>query len=56
MCLRWNKSECRCECLINRKCGNKFWNPNSCKCEYRKKAALTEECEEINDKSTIKQC
>ena len=52
---KWNKHKCRCECLINKKCGNKFWNPNSCKCEYRKKAAylLTEECEEIIDNKTL---
>ena len=32
-----------------------FWNPNSCKREYRKKAAhlLTEECEEIIDNKTV---
>ena len=30
---KWNKNKCRCECLINKKCANKFWNPNSCKCE-----------------------
>ena len=34
---KWNKDKCRCECLIDKKCGNKFWGPNSCKCEYRKK-------------------
>ena len=32
---KWSKEKCRCECLVNKKCGNKFWNPNSCKCEYR---------------------
>ena len=21
---KWNKDKCRCECLINKKCGNKF--------------------------------
>ena len=49
---KWNKDKCRYECLINKKCGNKFWNPNSCKCEYIKEAAylLTEECKEIIDK------
>ena len=51
----WNKDKCRCECLINKKCGNKFWNLNSCKREHRKKAAhlLTEECEEITDDKTV---
>ena len=49
----WNKDKCRCECLINKTCGNKFWSPNSCKYEYRKKAALTEECEEIIDNKTL---
>ena len=28
-----NKDKCRCEFLIIKKCGNKFGNPNSCKCE-----------------------
>ena len=37
---KWNKSKCRCECLINKKCGNKFWNPNSYKYEYRKKQLI----------------
>ena len=52
---KWNKDKFRCECLINKKCGNKFWNTNSCKCEYRKKEAhlLTEECEEIIDNKTV---
>ena len=42
-------------CLINKNCGNKFWNPNSCKCDYRRKAAhlLTQECEEIIDNKTV---
>ena len=50
-----NKDKCRCECLINKKCSNKFWNPNSCKCEYRKKSAhlLAKECEEIIDNKTL---
>ena len=50
-----NKDKCRCECLINKKCGNNFvWNPSNCKCEYKKKAAyLTEECEEITDNKTV---
>ena len=39
-----NKNKCRCECLINKKCVNEFWNPNSCKCEYRAGHLLTEEC------------
>ena len=43
------------KCLINKKCGNKFWNPNSRKCEYRKKAShlLAEECEEIIDNKPV---
>ena len=51
-----NKDKCRCEYLINKKCGNNFvWNPNNCKCEYKKKAAhlSTEECEEIIDNKTL---
>ena len=53
---KWNKDNSRCECLINKKYGNKFWNPK------KKKATLTEECEEIIDNKTlliktiIKQC
>ena len=40
--------------MINKKCGNKFWNPNSCKCEYREKAArFAEECEKIIDNKTV---
>ena len=35
-----NKDQSRCECLINKKCGNTFWNPNNCKCEYRKKQLI----------------
>ena len=51
---KWNKEKARCECLINKKCGNKIWNPNSCKGEYRKKAALlAEESEEIIDNKTV---
>ena len=52
---KWNKGKCRYECLINEECGNKFWNPNSCKCEYRKKAAhlLAEKCEEIIDNKNV---
>ena len=46
---KWNKGKCRYESLINKKCGNKFWNPNSCKCEHRA-AQLTEKCQEINKK------
>ena len=47
-----NKDKCRCECLVNKRCGNKFWNPNSCKCEYRA-AQLTQECEEIIVNKTV---
>ena len=52
---KWNKDKCRCECLSNEKCDNKFvWNPSSCDCEYKKKAAhlLTEECKEIIQNKT----
>ena len=52
---KWSKDKCTCEVLISKKCGNKFWNPNSCKCEYRKKEAhlLTQECEETIDNKTL---
>ena len=52
---KWNKDRCRCECLINKECCNKFWNPNGCKCEYKKKAAhlLTEKCEEVVDNKIV---
>ena len=53
---KWSKDKCRCECLVNKKCDNKFvWNPSNCKWEYKKKAAhlLTEECEEIIDNKTV---
>ena len=53
---KWNKYKCRCECLVDKKCDNKFvWNPSNCKCEYKEKAAhaLTEECEEIFNNKTV---
>ena len=53
---KWNKDKCRCECLVDKKCDNKFvWNPSNCKYEHKKKAAhlLTEECEEINDNKIV---
>ena len=28
---KWNKNKCRCGYLINKKCGNKFWNSKNCK-------------------------
>ena len=28
---KWNKNKCRYECLINKKCLNKVWNPSSSK-------------------------
>ena len=31
---------------------HKFWNPDSCKCEYRS-AQLTPECEDIIDSKTV---
>ena len=49
---KWIKDKCRCERLVNKKCSNKFWNPDSCKCEYRA-AQLTQECEEIIDNKTV---
>ena len=40
--------------MINKKCGNKFWNSNSCKCERKKVAyLLAEECEEMIDNKTL---
>ena len=51
---KWNKDKWRCECLVNKKCDNDFaWNISNCKCEYKKAARLTEECEQINDIATI---
>ena len=53
---KWNKEKCRCECLVDKKCANKFlWSPSNCKGEYKKKAAhlLTEECEEIIDNKVV---
>ena len=29
---KWNKNKCRCKCLFNKKCGNKFWGRSNCKC------------------------
>ena len=43
-----NKDKCRCDSLINKKCGNKFW-----KCEYRAAYSLKKECEEIIDNKTL---
>ena len=53
---KWNRNKCRCECLTNKKCDDSRFdrNPYSCKCEYKKKAALlVEECEEIADNKTV---
>ena len=39
---KWNKDRYRCECkkLVHKKYDHDFvWNPSSCKCEYKKKAA-----------------
>ena len=34
---KWNKDKCRCECLINKKCDNRFvWNPSNCKVSIKK--------------------
>ena len=49
---KWNKDKCRCECLVNKKCVNKFWDPNSCKCEYRA-AQLTQKSEETIDNKKV---
>ena len=49
---KWNKDKCRCKCLVNKNCGNKFWNPNNCKCEDRA-TQLTQECEEITHNKTV---
>ena len=51
---KWNRDNCRCECLINKKGCNKFvWNPSNCKCEYKKAAhLLTTKYEEIIDNKT----
>ena len=49
---RFNKYNCRCECLINKKCQNDFVSDYSnCECKYRKLAKLIVEkkCEEIID-------
>ena len=51
-----NKNKFRCECLVNKNCNDsRFdWNPNSCKCKYKKKAALlVEEWEEITNDKTV---
>ena len=51
---RLNKEKCRCECKKLVKCNKRFiWNPNSCECEYKERAAylLTKDCEEIIDKN-----
>ena len=35
---KWNKDECRCECLIHKKCDDDFvWNISNYECEYEKK-------------------
>ena len=36
---KWNRNKCRCDCLVDKNCKNKFWNLNNCECEFRKKAA-----------------
>ena len=49
-----NKGKCRCKCKKLVKCNKRFiWNPNSCECEYKERAAylLTNDCEEIIDKN-----
>ena len=54
---RFNEGKGRCECLVNKNCGNDFiWNISNCECEYKRKAAkiTTEECEEIIDDTTTK--
>ena len=40
---KWNKGECKCECLKIKDCGIGYsWNVNNCRCEMKKLAALTE--------------
>ena len=37
-----NKGKCRCQCKqsVHKKSNKNFvWNPSSCKCEYKRKAA-----------------
>ena len=49
---RWNKDECRCECLkIENYDINSLWNIVNCRCEHKKAAKLMveEECDEIAD-------
>ena len=38
---RFNKTKCRCECLISKKYDNDFiWNINDCECEYKKSSKI----------------
>ena len=49
---KWNKDECKHECLKIEKCdNNSFWNVVNCRCEHKKAGKLIaeKECEEIND-------
>ena len=38
---KWNKDECKCECLKTENCdNNSFWNLVNCRCEHKKAAKL----------------
>ena len=38
---KWDKSNRRCECLVNKKCDNDFvWNVSNCDCEYKKSSKI----------------
>ena len=56
---KFNKTKCRSECLIVKKCKNGFWNVNNCRCENKKFAKLisSEKCDietdKINNKTKI---
>ena len=55
---KWNKDECRCECLKIKKCKIGYsWIVNNCRCEMKRLAALikSEECDiETDDISVYK--
>ena len=49
---KWNKDQCRCECLKIKKCDiNFFWYIVNYRCEHKKAAKLMveKECEKIVD-------
>ena len=63
---KWNKDECRCECLKIKNCDIGYsWNVNNCRCEMKKLAALieskrfleTEECDvETDNIKNVSEC